>query len=168
MWLDYRVVISSTNFSGELNKYLYMSTDSNDTSKLARLEQHISHEIQSIKQEVDDLYRTVYKGNGHPSLVTRVSDIEGKLRGLRDHVDEKFTHMNRETTLKIDSIHQKLESKFGRLEGWIETKFNGLEHTVRLMTENRRMALAGSWQLKAALITALAAIAAAALTYFNN
>ena len=144
-----------------------MSTDS-EISKLARLEKQISNEIRSIKREVDDLYQTVYKGNGHPSLVTRVSDIEGKLGGLRDHVDEKLNHMNRETNLKIDSIHQKLESKFGRLEGWIETKFSGLEHTIRLMTENKRMVIAGSWQLKAAMITALAAIAAATLTYFNN
>lgn len=144
-----------------------MSTDDEKT-KLNRLEKQISSEISSIKQEVDDLYRTVYKGNGHPSLVTRVSDIEGKLRGLRENIDEKISHLNKETTLKIDGIHQKLESKFGRLEGWIETKFSGLEHTIRLVTEQRRINLSGGWQLKAALITALAAVAVGLLTYFNK
>lgn len=144
-----------------------MSTD-DEKSKLNRLEKQISSEIQSIKQEVDDLYRTVYKGNGHPSLVTRVSDIEGKLRGLRENMDEKISHLNRETTLKIDGIHQKLESKFGRLEGYMETKFSALENTIRLVTDNKRITMTGGWQLKAAMVTAFAAIMAAILTYFNK
>ena len=43
----------------------------------------------AMKLEVDDLYETVYKGNGKPSLVTRVNSVEGKLRGMREQMEER-------------------------------------------------------------------------------
>lgn len=139
-----------------------------DSTKLTRLEKHIDDELSNIKKEVDDLYTTVYKGNGTPSLLTRVTSVEGKLRGLRETMDEKISHLSRENALKFDALHQKLESKFGRLEGWIETKLSGIEHMLRGITERKNTENAGKWQLKAAFIMAGAAIIGAVITYFNN
>jgi predicted nucleic acid-binding Zn-ribbon protein len=55
--------------------------------KLSRLEDNISEQLGKITHEVDDLYKTVYKGNGVPSLTTRISSQEDKLRGLREKMD---------------------------------------------------------------------------------
>ena len=147
-----------------------MSTDKSidDHTDCSKLERRIEDELDKIRKEVDDLYETVYKGNGHPSLVTRVNSVEGKLRGLREQMDEKISHLSRENTLKFDSIHQKLESKFGRLEGWIETKFNTMEGMMRDLHERNKIDRTGSWQLRAALITAGAAIVGALLAYFSR
>ena len=109
------------------------------STKLTQLERKISKELSDIKTEVDDLYTTVYKGNGSPSLVTRVNSVEGKLRGLREQMDEKIAHLSKENSLKFDSLHQKLESKFGRLEGWIETRLSSLEQIMRADVESRKI-----------------------------
>lgn len=146
-----------------------MSTqDKNTSTQLDRLEQKLINELTTIKREVDDLYETVYKGNGSPSLVTRVNSVEGKLRGLREQMDEKIAHLSKENSLKFDSLHQKLESKFGRLEGWIETRLSSLEQIMRADVESRKIDQAGGWQLKVALIAAAAAVAVALVTYFGK
>lgn len=131
-----------------------------------KLEEKIESDLNKIRKEVDDLYETVYKGNGHPSLVTRVNSVEGKLRGLREQMDEKISHLSKENNLRFDSIHQKLESKFGRLEGWIETKFSAMESMMRTMTEQDKIDRTGSWQLKAAIVGGISALIAAGLAYF--
>ena len=146
-----------------------MSTqDKNTSTQLDRLEQKLINELTTIKREVDDLYETVYKGNGSPSLVTRVNSVEGKLRGLREQMDEKIAHLSKENSLKFDSLHQKLESKFGHLEGWIETRLSSLEQIMRADVETRKIDQTGGWQLKVALITAAAAVTAALVTYFSK
>jgi len=146
-----------------------MSTqDKNTSTQLDRLEQKLINELTTIKREVDDLYETVYKGNGSPSLVTRVNSVEGKLRGLREQMDEKIAHLSKENSLKFDSLHQKLESKFGRLEGWIETRLSSLEQIMRADVETRKIDQTGGWQLKVALVTAAAAVTAALVTYFSK
>jgi hypothetical protein len=146
-----------------------MSTqDKNTSTQLDRLEQKLINELTTIKREVDDLYETVYKGNGSPSLVTRVNSVEGKLRGLREQMDEKIAHLSKENSLKFDSLHQKLESKFGRLEGWIETRLSSLEQIMRADVESRKIDQAGGWQLKVALIAAASAVAVALVTYFGK
>lgn len=134
------------------------------SAKLSRLEKKIEEDLNHIKREVDDLYETVYKGNGHPSLVTRVNSVEGKLRGLREQMDEKIEHLSREHSLKFDSIHQKLENKFGRLEGWIETKFTGIETMMRQQIDTNKIDRAGSWQVRAAIFAACAAALGGAVT----
>jgi len=146
-----------------------MTNDNEKKNKcidINKLEEKIENDLNKIRKEVDDLYETVYKGNGHPSLVTRVNSVEGKLRGLREQMDEKISHLSKEHNLKFDSIHQKLESKFGRLEGWIETKFNSMETMMRAITDQDRVDRTGSWQVKAALIGAGSVLVAAIIAYF--
>jgi len=129
------------------------------------LEKRLRQELETIRGEVNDLYNTVYKGNGTPSLVTRMNSVEGKLRGLRDTMDERISHINRENTLKFESIHDKLENKFGRLEGMVSSKFQDLEKDLTGVADAMRdlntqvyksdnIDRAGRWQLKAAIITA--------------
>lgn len=145
-----------------------MSTDRKDGDcvDVSKLEKRIEDELDKIRKEVDDLYETVYKGNGHPSLVTRVNSVEGKLRGLREQMDEKITHLSKENSLKFDSIHQKLESKFGRLEGWIETRFSGMESLIRTQNEKDNLTTKETWKYRTALMTAAVAVISAVITFF--
>jgi hypothetical protein len=129
-----------------------------DDSAANQLEERLESELKKIKNEVDDLYETVYKGNGKPSLVTRVNTLEGKLTGLREQMAERIEHLSTENSLKFDSLHQKIENKFDRLEGWMETKFTSMDEMMKGMIETRRIDRTGGWQLKAAVITAIAAV----------
>jgi hypothetical protein len=143
-----------------------MSTNDESITRINDIEKKLFNELYNVKKEVDDLYQTVYKGNGTPSLVTRVNSVEGKLRGLREQMDEKITHLSKENSLKFDSIHQKLESKFGRLEGWIETRFSGMEVLIRNMSEKSNLNTTVTWKYRTALITAAAAIVSALIAFF--
>lgn len=136
--------------------------------KLSRLEDNISEQLSKITHEVDDLYKTVYKGNGVPSLMTRVSSVEDKLRGLREKMDDKISHMASENNMRFDALNQKIESKFGRLEGWIETKFSGIERNLTTLIETKKIDRSGSWQLKAAGITAITALIGTCLIIFKD
>ena len=141
-----------------------MNTES--MTRINDIEKKLLNELNNVKKEVDDLYQTVYKGNGSPSLVTRVSSVEGKLRGLREQMDEKITHLSKENSLKFDSIHQKLESKFGRLEGWIETRFSGMESLIRTQNEKDNLTTKETWKYRTALMTAAVAVISAVITFF--
>ena len=58
-------------------------SDNKSSENCNNIEQRIENELRKIRHEVDDLYETVYKGNGTPSLVTRTNSLESKLHGLR-------------------------------------------------------------------------------------
>ena len=143
-----------------------MSMNTESMTRINDIEKKLLNELNNVKKEVDDLYQTVYKGNGSPSLVTRVSSVEGKLRGLREQMDEKITHLSKENSLKFDSIHQKLESKFGRLEGWIETRFSGMESLIRTQNEKDNLTTKETWKYRTALMTAVVAVISAVITFF--
>ena len=145
-----------------------MSMNDESVTRINDIEKKLFNELYNVKKEVDDLYQTVYKGNGTPSLVTRVNSVEGKLRGLREQMDEKIAHLSKENSLKFDSLHQKLESKFGRLEGWIETRLGSLEQIMRSSTERDKINLQGGWQIKVAMIAAMSAIVAALVSYLTK
>lgn len=44
------------------------------------------YEIEQLKQSVRDLERAVFKGNGHPSLVSRTEATDEALRNMRQDV----------------------------------------------------------------------------------
>lgn len=142
--------------------------DHNISEQLEQLEQKLSDDLNTVKHEVDDLYKTVYKGNGMPSLMTRMSGVEGKLRGLREQMDEKINHLSKESNLRFDSLHQKLESKFGRLEGWIEIRTSSIEKLMKEENNRDRIDQAGGWQLKVAILTAVTAIIISLISNYLN
>ena len=132
---------------------------SSDKQSACISEDRLASELRKIRHEVDDLYETVYKGNGKPSLVTRTNNIESKLSGLRETMNDKISHLSSENALRFDSINQKIDSKFTRLEGWIETKLSGVEVWLHSLSADKKIDRTGGWQLRAALITAAVAIA---------
>ena len=133
--------------------------ESSNTHGACNIEERLEGELHKIRREVDDLYETVYKGNGVPSLVTRANNMESKLSGLREIMNDKISHISSENALRFESINQKIDSKLTRLEGWIETKLSSVEMILHGLSEAKKIDRTGGWQLKAALITATVAIA---------
>lgn len=143
------------------------------------VERILNTELVSIKKEIDDLYKTVYKGNGTPSLVTKANSAEQQINQIRENIDDKFAAAHQENSLRFNSIEDKLESKFGRLEGWFASQFKSFEHDIKAsnqlirdmkddVDEYRKGEQSGKWQLRAAAITALAGIITAAVAIFFN
>tara|TARA_R110002110_G_scaffold35225_1_gene119188 strand:- start:30 stop:473 length:444 start_codon:yes stop_codon:yes gene_type:complete len=135
---------------------------------VSELEDKVSSQMGTLKTEVDDLYKTVYKGNGKPSLVTQVTGIDGKLKGLKESVDDKLESISRESSLKFDSLHQKLENKFGKYEGYVDGKFHSLEALIKMSHTQNQTDRTGWWGMKAAMFTTIVTVIAVAVSAIFN
>lgn len=143
------------------------------------VERILNTELVGIKKELDGLYQTVYKGNGTPSLVTKANSAEQQINQIRENIDDKFAAAHKENSLRFNSLDDKLESKFGRLEGWFESQFKSFEHDIRStnsmikdlkddVDDYRKGEQSGRWHMRAAAMTAIAGIITAAVAiYFN-
>ena len=49
-----------------------------------------SPDITKLKEDLDHIYKTVYHGNGSPSLTNQVTKLDGKITSLKDTVESKF------------------------------------------------------------------------------
>lgn len=103
-------------------------------------------EIAKLKSDVEHLYKTVYQGNGKPSILNQITSIEHRLTSLEDKLDASFKSMENEMSLKFDSITDIVNERFTHISYQITREF-----------ETEKVTLAGKHQLKAGLITAIIA-----------
>jgi hypothetical protein len=100
-------------------------------------------ELASLKSEVEHLYKTVYQGNGRPSIVNQITSIEHRLTSLEDKLDTSFKTMDTEMSLKFDNITEIVNERFNHISYQISREF-----------ETEKVHTAGKHQLKANLIAA--------------
>jgi hypothetical protein len=103
-------------------------------------------EITKIKSDLEHLYKTVYQGNGKPSILNQITSIEHRLDSLEDKLDTSFKSMESEMSLKFDSITDIVNERFNHISYQISHEF---EHT--------KLSEVGKHQLKAGLVTAIIA-----------
>lgn len=103
-------------------------------------------EINKLKSDVEHLYKTVYQGNGKPSILNQITSIEHRLDSLEEKLDSSFKSMETEMSLKFDNITEIVNERFSHISYQISREF-----------ENKKVATAGQHQLKAGLITAIIA-----------
>ena len=105
-------------------------------------------EINKLKSDVEHLYKTVYQGNGKPSILNQITSIEHRLDSLEDKLDSSFKSMETEMSLKFDNITEIVNERFTNISYQISREF-----------ENKKTATAGQHQLRASLIAAVIATA---------
>jgi hypothetical protein len=103
-------------------------------------------EINKLKSDVEHLYKTVYQGNGKPSILNQITSIEHRLDSLEEKLDSSFKSMETEMSLKFDSITEIVNERFNHISYQISREF-----------ESDKVAIAGKNQLKAGLVTAIIA-----------
>jgi tetrahydromethanopterin S-methyltransferase subunit G len=103
-------------------------------------------EINKLKSDVEHLYKTVYQGNGKPSILNQITSIEHRLDSLEEKLDSSFKSMENEMSLKFDNITEIVNERFSHISYQISREF-----------ENKKVAAAGSHQLRAGLTTAIIA-----------
>jgi len=147
------------------------------TTVQLEVERILKTELVDIKKELDGLYKTVYKGNGSPSLTNQIATIEVKQQDLVENINKQFQSISREQELKFDRVNEKLDSNFGRLEAWMQGQGRDTDKDISHLTQSirdlgkeiddyKRAETAGKWQVKASALTALAGIVTAAVAIF--
>ena len=143
------------------------------------VERVIKTELVDLKKDVEGLYKTVYTGNGEPSLLSQLTNITTRHHDFIQAINDRFDASGREQDLKFDRVHEKLDNNFGRLEAWMQGQgrdtdkdISNLSQSIRDLSkeidEYKRAETAGKWQVKASALTALAGIITAAVAIFFN
>ena len=68
--------------------------------------------ITKLQQDVEHVYKTVYTGNGKPSIVNHLSLIDSKLTSLENEMDLKFKHITEVVTEKFNNISSQITREF--------------------------------------------------------
>jgi seryl-tRNA synthetase len=72
-------------------------------------------ELSKLKNDLENIYKTLYRGNGTPALVTQVVKLEEQIKSLDEKLENKFDHITEVVTEKFnhlaDQIHKEFNSK---------------------------------------------------------
>jgi len=112
-------------------------------------------EIEKIKQDVQSLYKTVYQGNGVPSLTNQVTQLNERLDSLEDRI-----------VAQIESIDTEMSLKFDHITAIVNERFNNISYQISHEFERTKIKEAGSHQLKANLASAGVATCTAVIVLF--
>ena len=100
-------------------------------------------EIRKIKQDVESLYKTVYQGNGSPSLTNQVTQLNERLDALEERI-----------ITNIESIDTEMSLKFDHITTIVNERFNNISYQISHEFERTKIKEAGGYQLKANLASA--------------
>lgn len=105
-----------------------------------------SSHIKKLQQDVDTVFKTVYHGNGKPSIVTQLAGLDQRLRSLEVSIDHRINSLEKEIQLKFVHIADVVTEKFNNLSGQITTEFS-----------KRKTETEGMWNFKTAITTSVLA-----------
>lgn len=123
-----------------------------DDTQLSGALSHIKNDIDRVQSEVNELYKTVYKGNGSPSLVSQTMNLENKISNVEHSLNQKLDSMREEMKLQLHNITSIVNEKFYNLSNQITSEF-----------EHKKIKMEGSWKLKVAVVSSIFALLASIL-----
>jgi hypothetical protein len=99
--------------------------------------------LNDLRNDVDLLYKTVYHGNGTPSLITQISKLEHRIDSLQNKLDSNFKNIDIEMSLKFKNITDVVNEKFNYISYQISQEF-----------DKRKNDASGRWTFKTGALTA--------------
>jgi len=132
-----------------------------DNIQLSGALSHIKNDIDRVQSEVNELYKTVYKGNGSPSLVSQTINLENKISNVEHSLNQKLDSMREEMKLQLHNITSIVNEKFFNLSNQITSEF-----------EHKKIKMEGSWKIKVAVVSSIFALITSILptllSFFKN
>jgi len=109
--------------------------------------------IKKIQEDLKEVYKTVYQGNGKPALVTQLHELQGKLKSHHEHMDQKLINVND----KIDGLEKEIELKFKNITDVVTEKFNNIAVQIASEFGRKRTESTNMWNFKTAVTTSILA-----------
>jgi seryl-tRNA synthetase len=81
-------------------------------------------EINKLKTDLEGIFKTLYKGNGTPALVTQVAKLEQQITNLDEKLESKFDHITEVVTEKFSHLAETIQSEFHESKNQKEKKWN--------------------------------------------
>jgi len=137
--------------------------------------------IKKLQDDVKQIYKTVYHGNGKPSVITQLSSIEERIKTQQEHiamqidkldsemelriadvlnlVNEKVKNSDKNFDDKINHLQNEMELKFKHITEVVTEKFNNITDLISREFDSRKVHNSGLWNFKTAITTsALASV----------
>lgn len=103
--------------------------------------------LDALERDVNELYSTVYKGNGHESVVTQLNALDARLCSLKANLEtsveksdarweSKLDSFAEKNQLKIDHLNDNINSRLGRIETSLENRLDSLESLLKAYNVN--------------------------------
>lgn len=105
-----------------------------------------SPHIKKLQQDVETVFKTVYHGNGKPSLVTQIAGLDHRIKSLEESLDTR-----------INSLEKEIELKFAHIADVVTEKFNNLSGQITVEFSKRKTDSEGMWNFKTAITTSILA-----------
>jgi len=102
-----------------------------------------SHAIEKLRQDLNYLYKTVYQGNGTPSLVTQVAKLDHRIDTIENKLDDNF-----------ESIELEMSLKFKNITDVVNEKFNYISYQISNEFEKKRNESSSRWNFKTTTVAA--------------
>lgn len=106
-----------------------------------------------LKESVASLYKTVYQGNGTPSLINQVTKLEHRINTLEEKIEQNFVSIDTEMTLKFKNITDVVNERFNNISYQIANEF-----------DKKRTETSHKWTFKTGIFTACIAGISSILT----
>ncbi len=81
-------------------------------------------EINKLKTDLEGIFKTLYKGNGTPALVTQVAKLEQQITNLDEKLENKFDHITEVVTEKFSHLAETIQNEFTDSRNHKEKKWN--------------------------------------------
>lgn len=122
-------------------------------------------ELIRVKAEVEDLSKTVFKGNGKPAIITQLSDMQGKLKSHHEQINMRLEAVDE----KMDGLQREIELKFKNVTDVVTERFNNLAAQITGEFGRRQAETTSMWNFKTAITTSvIAAIVSIATAVFHS
>lgn len=88
-------------------------------------------EIQKLQKDMEHVFKTVYHGNGSPSLTNQVTRLDSKITSLTENVEDKFSNIQNEINLKFENVTNIVNERFEHLSQLIKDEFSDRKNNLR-------------------------------------
>lgn len=109
--------------------------------------------LKKLQEDVKEVYRVVYQGNGKPAIITQLSELTGKLKSHTEQIETKLIHVDE----KIDSLEREIELKFKNITDVVNERFNSIAVQITSEFGRKRSEHSNAWNFKVALTTGILA-----------
>jgi hypothetical protein len=135
--------------------------------------------LKKLQDDVQQVYKTVYQGNGKPSIITQLSNLEGKLKShheslgtqidsleieiktrtgdLVNFVNDKIKNLDENFDDKIHNLEKEMELKFKHVTEVVTERFNNISTQIASEFGRRSSENTSAWNFKAAITTSILA-----------
>ena len=132
--------------------------------------------IKQLKADVSTIYKTVYQGNGKPSIITQIAGLESRLSTEHELLKKQISELSQDIRMRIvDSVNlandrckvteenfelriknldKEIELKFKNVTDVVNEKFNSIAYQIRQEFDKRKTESTGAWNYRVAVITA--------------